>query len=102
MALIPKKTGADDLKDIRPISLVEGKYKIIAKVLANRLKIVLGMIISHSQGAFVPGWQILDLVLITNECLDSHVKAALPGILGKLDLEKAYDHVFWIFLLYVL
>lgn len=38
IALIPKKTRAIDLKDFHPISLVSGVYKIIAKVLANRLK----------------------------------------------------------------
>ena len=102
VALIPKKHGADELRDFRPISLVGGMYKIIAKLLANRLSVVLGKIISSSQNAFVKGRQILDLVLIANECLDSRIKAALPGVLCKLDLEKAYDHVNWKFLLYLL
>jgi hypothetical protein len=50
--LIPKVLGVVDLKDFRPISFVGGIYKIIAKVLANRLKIVLDKIISKSQSAF--------------------------------------------------
>uniref|UniRef100_A0A2N9E7V6 Reverse transcriptase domain-containing protein n=1 Tax=Fagus sylvatica TaxID=28930 RepID=A0A2N9E7V6_FAGSY len=102
VSLIPKKHGADELKDFRPISLVGGMYKIIAKLLANRLKVVLGKIISPSQSAFVKGRQILDSVLIANECLDSRLKASLPGVLCKLDLEKAYDHVNWDFLIYLL
>jgi hypothetical protein len=70
ISLIPKKHGADEIKDFRPISLVGGMYKIIAKLLANRLSVVLGNIISPSQNAFVKGRQILDSVLIANECLD--------------------------------
>jgi hypothetical protein len=91
--LIPKKTGAMEVKDFRPISLIGGIYKIISKVLANRFKSVLGKIISNSQNAFIGGRQILDSVLIANECVDSQIRSGDPGLLCKLDLEKAYDHV---------
>jgi hypothetical protein len=100
--LILKKFGAIDVQDFRPISLVSGVYKIIAKVLANRSRRVVEKIISKSQNALVRGRQILDFVLIANECFDSRIRSGELGVLCKLDIEKAYDHVIWEFILYLL
>ena len=54
---------------------------------------MLEKIISESQNAYIKGRQILDLVMITNECIDSQLRSGEHGFLCKLDLEKAYDHV---------
>ncbi|RVX18473.1 putative ribonuclease H protein [Vitis vinifera] len=102
LVLVPKKGGAEDLKDFRPISLVGSLYKLLAKVLANRLKKVMGKVISEPQNAFVEGRQILDAVLIANEAVDSRLKSNQGGVMCKLDIEKAFDHVGWKFLLTVL
>ena len=102
LALIPKKVDAVEVKDFRPISLVGGIYKIISNVLANRLHRVAHGLISDSQNALVKGRKILNSVLIASECIDSRLKSGVPGVLCKLDVEKAYDHVSWDFLMYML
>ena len=102
LVLIPKKGGGEDLSDFRPISLVRGLSKLLAKVLTNRLKKVVRKVVSSTQIAFVEGRQILDAALIANEVIDSLLKKKESGVLCKLDLEKAYDHINWAFLLSVL
>ena len=97
VALIPKKHGVDEIKDFRPISLVGDMYKIIAKLLANRLSVVLGKVVSPSQNAFVKDKQILDSVMIANECLDSRLKAAIPGVLCKLGVSSLSVLATWFF-----
>ena len=93
LVLLPKKGGAEDLGDFRPISLLGGLYKLLAKVLANRLKKVIGKVVSLDQNAFVTGRQILDASLIENEVIDAWNKRGEKGLICKLDIEKAYDSI---------
>ena len=66
LVLIPKKGGVEDLKDFKKINLLGSLYKLLAKVLGNRLK----KVVSYAQNAFVEGCQITNASLIANEVID--------------------------------
>ncbi|RVW85281.1 Transposon TX1 uncharacterized 149 kDa protein [Vitis vinifera] len=98
IVLLPKKNMTKKISDFRPISLITSLYKIIAKVLSGCLRGVLHETIHSTQGAFVQGRQILDVVLIVNEIVDEKRHSEEEGDVFKIDFEKAYDHVSWDFL----
>nr|XP_016433471.1 PREDICTED: uncharacterized protein LOC107759971 [Nicotiana tabacum] len=102
ISIVHKKESASCIRYYRPISLVGSIYKIISKVLSNRLKKVLDVSISSSQNAFVEGRQILDAALVANELVDSRRKNREADLLCKLDLEKAFDHINWEFLDFIM
>ena len=87
LVLILVKGGVEDLRYFRPISLVGGLYKQLAKVLANRLKEV-GKVVPLSQNSFVMSRQILDVVLIADKAINLLLKSNECGVLCKLDIEK--------------
>lgn len=101
LILIPKKDSVYDPKYLRPIALCNVLYKIVAKVLANRLQKILSAVISEEQSAFVPGRNITDNVLVAFELLH-YMKRKNNGQEGevalKLDISKAYDRVSWNYL----
>jgi hypothetical protein len=88
IVLIPKVDNPQRLIDFRPISLVGSMYKILAKLLANRLRLVLGSVISETQSAFIKNRQILDGILIANEVVDEASKLKKELMMFKVDFEK--------------
>lgn len=98
ITLIPKKQDAKVVKDFRPISLIGSFYKIIAKILANRLSMVISDIISDVQSAFVSNRQILDGPFILNELISWCKYHKTKAMIFKVDFEKAFDSVRWDYL----
>ena len=96
--LIPKVEGAELIGDFRPISLSNSIYLIIAKVLANRLRLVLPAIISPFQSAFLPSRQMSDSRVTAEEIVAAWRRDCTPGFLWKVDFSKAYDSIDWRFL----
>lgn len=101
IVLIPKVPRPEKTKDLRPISLCNVLYKIVSKVLANRLKQILPEIIPPAQSAFVPGRLISHNILIAYE-MTHYMRSKKKGKTGyaevKLDMSKVYDRVEWRFL----
>nr|GEY81496.1 RNA-directed DNA polymerase, eukaryota, reverse transcriptase zinc-binding domain protein [Tanacetum cinerariifolium]GEY81503.1 RNA-directed DNA polymerase, eukaryota, reverse transcriptase zinc-binding domain protein [Tanacetum cinerariifolium] len=98
IALIPKVPDANLVKDFRRISLIGSIYKIIAKILANRLVNVLDGIVNEVQSAFVVGRQMLDGPFIINEIIQWCRSKKRKAVIFKVDFEKAFDSVRWDYL----
>ncbi|GKB80138.1 RNA-directed DNA polymerase, eukaryota, reverse transcriptase zinc-binding domain protein, partial [Tanacetum coccineum] len=98
IALIPKTQDAKLVKDFKPISLIGSLYKIIAKLLANRLMLVIGDLVHEVQSAFIEYRQILDGPFILNELIQWCKHKKKQTMIFKVDFEKAFDSVRWDFL----
>ncbi|CAA7037615.1 unnamed protein product [Microthlaspi erraticum] len=100
ICLIPKTSRPTRMTELRPISLCNVGYKIISKVLCQRLKVLLPRLISETQSAFVPGRLISDNILIVQEMfhgLRTNKSCKGKFMAVKTDMSKAYDRVEWPF-----
>ncbi|KAL2240816.1 UNVERIFIED_CONTAM: hypothetical protein Sindi_0722800 [Sesamum indicum] len=103
LALIPKVHAPMSVGDFRPISCCNVLYKIITKLIVQRLSMVLDKIISPCQAAFIPGRSIGDNITLAQELFTGYYQMHLPPRCElKVDIRKAYDTVEWDFLLEVL
>ena len=95
ITLLYKKGSRADIKNWRPISLLNNDYKLISKVIAERLKIVLPEIIHTDQKGCVPGRYIGENIRLIDDILYEIDKGDLPSSILQLDQEKAFDRVEW-------
>ena len=95
IVLIPKSNQAVEFKDYRPIDLCNLIYKLISKILANRMRPILKRIIAPTQATFVLGKWIHENGLLAQELVATvKKKKGRGGLMGiKLDMPKLYDRV---------
>lgn len=100
LSLIPKKEEAKMMKDYRPISCCNVLYKVISKIIANRLKSILPKFITLNQSAFIKERLLMENVLLATELVkDYHKENISPRCAMQIDISKAFDSVQWSFLL---
>lgn len=103
VVLIPKFKGADMIENFRPIALANFQFKIITKVLADRLSIIVPKIITEEQRGFIKDRQISECLCIASEAINMLDHKQFGGNIAlKFDVRKAFDTIDWQFLLKVL
>jgi mannosylglycoprotein endo-beta-mannosidase len=95
IVLLPKKEGAEQITDFRPISLIHAIAKIISKMLALRLAPLMDELVSNAQSAFIKKRSIHDNFLYVKNHATRFHKNKTPALLFKLDIRKAFDSVRW-------
>ncbi|XP_049403702.1 uncharacterized protein LOC125867303 [Solanum stenotomum] len=99
ITLVPKSAQPVTVKEYRPIACCTVLYKIISKVLATRLQQVISDVISDSQTGFIPGRKIADNIILAHELVQTYGrKQTSPRCILKIDLQKAYDSIEWVYL----
>jgi hypothetical protein len=91
ITLLPKVKEANNIKQYRPICLLNVIYKIFTKALMLRLEKVMSRIINKSQSGFLKNRNIMDGVMALHEILHDTRLRKKDGLVLKLDFEKAYD-----------
>lgn len=103
LALVPKKAASMEMRDYRPIACCNVLYKVVSKILANRLKLLLPRVITENQSAFIKGRLLMENVLLASELVkDYHKDVVSPRCVMKIDISKALDSVQWDFVLKIL
>ena len=100
LALIPKVAHLEVITQFRPISLCNTLYKLLSRIIVNRLKPYMVEVINPCQAGFVPGRRTSDNIIIVQEVIRTLIsRRGQTGYVAiKLDLEKAYDRLEWHFI----
>lgn len=101
LRLILKVYPPSNMSEFRPIALCNVAYKVISKILVNRLKTHLGSIITENQTAFILGRMITDNIIVAHEifhALKARKRQSKSYMAVKMDITKAYDRLEWSFL----
>lgn len=102
ITLVPKLKEDNNIKQYRPICILNVDYKCFTKVLTNRLVPIANKVIGRNQTGFIKGRNILEGVVVLHEVLHELRCSKKKGLILKIDFEKAYDRVRWPFLEQVL
>ncbi|GKA19883.1 hypothetical protein Tco_0699798 [Tanacetum coccineum] len=99
IALVPKVGSPTRINDYRHISCCNVIFKCISKIISDRMKKSLAYLVSPKQYAFISGRRISDNILLTHELMHNyHLDRGPPRCAFKVDIQKAYDTVDWVFL----
>ena len=102
IVLIPKKDGAEEIGDFRPISLTHSAAKLFAKMLALRARKRMKEVVAANQSAFIQGRNLHDNFLLVRQVARNIQERKEPGVFLKLDISRAFDSLSWPFLFEVL
>lgn len=100
VVLIPKIHEARTMSEYRPISLCNFSGKIVFKILANRLSVLLPNLVTEEQAGFVSGRNIAPHIIMAHELIHDIIRKSMRGnVCFKHDMAKAHDRLKWLFLL---
>ena len=104
LVLIPKVPNLESVSHFRPINVCNTLYKLLTKIIVNRLKPFLHAMVHLAQSSFVPGHRVTDNYIITQELTHyiNQRKGKTNLMAAKIDLDKAYDRLEWSFIKYTL
>lgn len=92
ITIIPKVPNPSYFHEYRPIACCTTVYKIISKILVDRLQSVIGSLVGFEQVAFIPGRNLQDNVLMAHELVNGYSrKNIFPRAMIKVDIKKTYD-----------
>lgn len=98
LALLPEVHGADNIRQFRPITLINVSFRLLAKGFTTRLTQVAHKIVDQTQTSFIRGRSILDGIVVLHKGLHDIRTSKEEVFIHKIDFEKAYDRVRWDFL----